>query len=96
METDQVPRSPTGRRHRKNLIGWLVREQPELVMVVSASPGSSPRAGFSKENRWLEPVRKRLARDPRFDLISQRDFPKAGYRLETFEAGRADGEPVPR
>jgi hypothetical protein len=96
METTQVPRSPTGRRHRKNLVGWLLQDSPELVMVVSPAPDSSPRAGLVKETRWLDPVRRRLARDPRFRKVFRRDFPDAGYRLEGFDTGRADGEPVPR
>jgi hypothetical protein len=96
MELTQVPRSPTGRRSRTKPIGWLLRDPPELVMVVSPTPDSSPRAGFVKETRWLDPVRKRLARNERFRLVLQEDFPDAGYRLETYEAGRVHGEPVPR
>lgn len=96
MEPTQVPRSPTGRRHRRNLVGWLLKDPSELVMVVSAAPGSSPRPGFVKETLWLDPVRKRLAQDPRFHLAFQKDFPDAGYRLETFQAGRVEREPVPR
>ena len=96
MEPTRVPRSPSGRRHRIDAVDQLLHSQPELVMVVSPAPGTSPRAGFVKETRWLEPVRVRLAHDPRFHLVARRDFADAGYRLETFEAGRADGEPVPR
>jgi hypothetical protein len=65
-------------------------------MVVSRAPDASPRAGFVKETRWLDPVRKRLARDERFRLVLQEDFVDAGYRLESYEAGRTDGHPVPR
>jgi hypothetical protein len=96
MDHTQVPRSPTRRRHRRNPIGWLLANPPDLAMVVSAAPDSSPRPGFVKETGWLNPVRRRLARDPRFRLLSRRDFPDAGYRLESFEPARADREPVPR
>jgi hypothetical protein len=96
METSQAPRSPTGRRYRKDLFGWLLAERPDLVMVLSAAPGSSPRAGFVTETGWLGPVRRRLTRDPLFRLVSRKDFPDAGYRLEGFEAARANREPVPR
>ena len=96
MEVSQVPRFATGRRHRKNIIGWLLAERPELLMVVSTSPDSSPRPGLVRETRWLDPVRRRLARDPRFRLVSREDFPDAGYRLESFEPARTNREPVPR
>jgi hypothetical protein len=96
MKPTQVPRSPTGRRHRKNLMGWLLTDPPDLLMVVSAAPDSSLRTGFITETRWLDPARRRLARDPRFRLVSRRDFPDTGYRLESFEPARTDREPVPR
>jgi hypothetical protein len=96
METTQVPRSPTSRRSRKDVVGWLLASQPDLVMVVSTAPGSLPRAGFAKETGWLDSARKRLVRDPRFLLVSRKDFAATGYRLECFEPGRTDREPVPR
>jgi hypothetical protein len=96
MKPTQVPRSPTGRRHRKNLMGWLLNDPPDLLMVVSAAPDSSLRAGFITETRWLDPARRRLPRDPRFRLVSRMDFPDTGYRLESFEPARTDQEPVPR
>ena len=96
MDPDQVPQVPTGRTQRSDVVRWLTADQPELVMVLSAAPGTQPRSGFVAETRWLEPVRKQLARNPRFHLISQKDFPDARYRLESFQSTRTDGEPVPR
>ena len=96
MDPDQAPQEPTGRARRGNVLGWLAANPPELLMVLSAAPGSKPRPGFRAENRWLEPVRKQLARDPRFHLVSQKDFPDSHYRLESFEPIRTDGKPVPR
>jgi hypothetical protein len=96
MDPDQVPREPTGRARRRNLVEWLAADPPELLMVVSASPRSRPRAGFIAETGWLEPVRKRLLRDARFDLVFQEDFPPTFYRLQAFKAARTGAQPVPR
>ena len=96
MDPGQVPREPTGRARRNNVVAWLAASPPNLLMVLSANPGSAPRAGFRAETGWLEPVRKQLARDPGFHLISREDFPTAHYRLESFEPTRTNGEPVPR
>ncbi len=96
VDPDQVPRVPTGRARRADVLGWLATNPPELLMVLSAAPGSKPRAGFQAETRWLEPVRRQLARDPRFDLVLREDFPTARYRLESFETIRTEGKPVPR
>ncbi len=96
MDPDQVPQGPTGRARRSNVVGWLAADPPDLVMVLSASPCSKPRAGFEAETRWLEPVRKQLARDSRFDLVSRQDFPSSPYRLESFRPTRTGAQPVPR
>jgi len=96
MDPDQVPQGPTGRARRSNVVGWLATDPPDLLMVLSTTPGTQPRPGFVAETRWLEPVRKQLGRDSRFDLVSRKDFQKAPYRLESFVATRTDGEPVPR
>jgi len=96
MDPAQVPREPTGRSRRGNILGWLAADPPKLVMVISAAPGPPPRAGFIAETSWLDPVRRQLARDPRFHFISRKDFPAAPYCLESFEPTRTDGEPVPR
>ena len=96
MDPGQVPREPTGRARRGNVLGWLAADPPELVMVLSAAPGSQPRAGFIAETSWLDPVRRQLARDPRFHLISRKDFPEARYRLEGFKSTRTGAQPVPR
>jgi hypothetical protein len=96
MDPDQVPREPTGRARRTDVLGWLTADPPELLMVLSAAPGTQPRPGFTAETGWLEPVRRQLARDPRFDLVLREDFPTARYRLESFEPIRNDGKPVPR
>jgi hypothetical protein len=92
----QIPRSPTGREHHSKPIEWLLRDPPDLVMLVSPAPGSTPPPGFLRETRWLDPVRKRLPRDPHFRLLSERDFLDSGYRLQTFKPTRTGGEPVPR
>jgi hypothetical protein len=96
MDPDQVPRDPTGRARRGNIEGWLAADPLALLMVVSASPRSKPRAGFIAETAWLDPVRRRLAHDARFDLVSREDFPTAPYRLESFKPARTDRKPVPR
>jgi hypothetical protein len=96
MDPDQVPQEPTGRSRRGNVVKWLATDPPDLLMVLSTAPGTQPRPGFVAETRWLEPVRRQLARDSRFELVSRKDFQKALYRLESFEATRTDGEPVPR
>ena len=96
MDPGQVPREPTGRSRRGNVLGWLAADPPGLVMVLSAAPGSQPRAGFIAETSWLDPVRRQLARDPRFHLISRKDFPEARYRLEGFKSTRTGAQPVPR
>jgi hypothetical protein len=96
MALTQVPREPTRRSQRGDIRGWLAAEPPELLIVLSATPGSKPRAGFGAETRWLEPVRRRLTHDPGFHLVSRKDFPDARYRLESFEPIRTDGKPVPR
>jgi hypothetical protein len=96
MDLAQVPREPTGRARRGNVVGWLAADPPALLMVLSASPRSKPRAGFIAETAWLEPVRKQLARDLRFDLVSREDFADDGYRLESFEPTRTGARPVPR
>ena len=96
MDPGQVPREPTGRVRRGNVLGWLAADPPELLMVLSAAPGPPPRAGFIAETSWLDPVRRQLARDPRFHLISRKDFPEARYRLESFKSTRTGAQPVPR
>ena len=96
MEPGQVPREPTGAAQRADVVAWIAADPPELLMILSATPDSEPRAGFAAETRWLDPVRRRLSRDPRFHLVSRKDFPDAGYRLESFEVIRTDGKPVPR
>jgi hypothetical protein len=96
MEPGQVPREPTGAVQRADVVAWIAADPPELVMVLSATPGSQPRAGFAAETLWLDPVRRQLTRDPRFHLVSRKDFADAGYRLESFEVIRTDGKPVPR
>jgi hypothetical protein len=96
MDSDQVPREPTGRSRHGDVVGWLAADPPALLMVVSASPRSKPRAGFIAETGWLEPVRKGLAHDARFDLVSQEDFPNTSYRLESFKPARTGAQPVPR
>jgi len=96
MDPDQVPREPTGRARRGNVLAWIAANPPELFMVLSAAPGSPPRAGFRAETRWLEPVRRQLVRDSRFHRVSRTDFPDAHNRLETFEPIRTGAQPVPR
>jgi hypothetical protein len=96
MDPDQVPREPTGRSRRGNVLGWLAAKPTELVMVLSAAPGAQPRPGFVAETRWLEPARRQPVPDSRFALISRADFRTARYRLESFRSTRTDGEPVPR
>jgi len=96
MDPGQVPRKLTARSRRGNVLGRLAVDPPELLMVLSNAPGSQPRPGFAAETRWLDPVRKQLVRDPRFDLVSRKDFPDARYRLEGSESTRTDGKPVPR
>jgi hypothetical protein len=96
MDPGQVPRELTARSRRGNVLGRLAVDPPELLMVLSTAPGSQPRPGFAAETRWLDPVRKQLVRDPRFDLVSRKDFLDARYRLEGFESTRTGGEPVPR
>jgi hypothetical protein len=96
MDPDQVPQAPAGRARRSNVVRWLATDPPDLLMVLSAAPGTQPRPGFVAETGWLEPVRKQLARDSHFDLVSQEDFPAARYRLDAFQSTRTDGEPVPR
>jgi hypothetical protein len=85
MEPTQMPRCPTGRAQRGNVLGGLGADPPELVMLLSAAPDSAPRAGFRAETGWLDPVRRQLVHDPRFDLVSRRDFAVARYRLESFK-----------
>ena len=96
VDPGQVPREPTGRARRGNVLGWLAADPPDLVMVLSAHPDAAPRTGFIDETRWLKPVRRPLARDPRFDLVSREDFPTAPYRLESFQPTRTGAQPVPR
>ena len=72
-------------RDAGNVLGWLVADPPELVMLLSAAPNSAPRAGFSVETGWLDPIRRQLANDPRFHLLSRRDFADARYRVESFK-----------
>lgn len=96
MDPAQVPQALTGRGRRNNVIKWLATDPPDLLMVLSAAPDTQPRPGFVAETGWLEPVRKQLARDSHFDLVSQEDFPATRYRLEAFEPIRTDGELVPR
>ena len=96
MDPAQVPQAPTGRARRSNVVEWLATDPPDLLMVLSAAPGNQPRPGFVAETGWLEPVRRQLARDSHFDLVSQEDFPAARYRLDAFQSTRTDGEPVPR
>jgi len=96
MDPDQVPQAPAGRAQRSNVVRWLATDPPDLVMVLSAQPDSAPRPGFRSKTRWLQPVRKQLVRDPRFHLVSRKDFPDTHYRIECFESTRADREPVPR
>lgn len=84
------------RRVGENTRRRIAADPPELVIVLSAAPGSQPRAGFNAETRWLEPVRRQLASDSRFRLVRRKDFPDPHYRLEAFEPTRTDGEPVPR
>ncbi len=85
MEPTQVPRNPTGRAQRGNVAGLLGADPPELVMLLSAAPETAPRAGFRAETGWLDPVRRQLVHDPRFDLVSRRDFRVSRYRLESFK-----------
>jgi hypothetical protein len=81
---------------RGDVLGWLAAASPERVMLLSAAMDSDPRAGFVSETRWLDPIRRELIDDPRFLLVSQRDFPGARYRLQSFRPTRTEGEPVPR
>jgi len=96
MDPAQVPHAPTSRARRSNVVKWLATDPPDLLMVLSTAPGTRPRPGFVAETDWLESVRKQLARDSHFNLVSQQDFPAARYRLDAFQSTRTDGEPVPR
>jgi hypothetical protein len=96
MGPGQVPRAPAGGTRRGNVLGWIAADPPELLMVLSAAPGSQPRVGFLAETGWLDPVRRQLTRDPRFHLVSRKGFPGSHYRLESFDPIRTDGKPVPR
>jgi hypothetical protein len=96
IDPSQVPRSPTSRKRGGITIGWIEAAEPDVVMVLSTSPNEDPPAGFEAETEWLEPVRRRLASDSRYQLASSKDFEASHYLLESFEPTRHEGQPVPR
>lgn len=61
-----------------------------LVVVIERTAQDD---GFEAETSWLEPVRRTLPSDPRFERVWQRDFPTAGYRLEAYSRSFSTASP---